>query len=68
VQLVLRNPLDTKEEKTHGTSVAAIFGLPDAPKQVASAAPAPVSRPAPPPPPTVEVFSGTKRTEQALER
>lgn len=68
VQLVLRNPLDTKEEKTHGTSVAAIFGLPDAPKQVASAAPVRVSRPAPPPPPTVEVFSGTKRTEQALER
>jgi pilus assembly protein CpaB len=68
VQLVLRNPLDTKEEKTHGTSVAAIFGLPDEPKQVASAAPVRVSRPAPPPPPTVEVFSGTKRTEQALER
>src|SRR6185312_3135205 len=68
VQLVLRNQLDTKEEKTHGTSVAALFGLPDAPKQIVAAAPVRVARPAPPPPPTVEVFSGTKRTEQALDR
>jgi pilus assembly protein CpaB len=68
VQLVLRNPLDTKEEKTHGTSVAALFGLPEAPKPVA--APVVVARTAPPPPPapTIEIFSGTKRSEQALER
>jgi pilus assembly protein CpaB len=72
VQLVLRNPLDTKEEKTHGTSVAALFGMPEAaaPKVAPAAATVKVSRPAPPtlPAPTVEVFSGTKRSEQALER
>jgi pilus assembly protein CpaB len=72
VQLVLRNPLDTKEEKTHGTSVAALFGMPEAPapKVVAAAAPVRVPRAAAPAAPaqTVEVFSGTKRSEQALER
>jgi pilus assembly protein CpaB len=68
VQLVLRNPLDTKEEKTHGTSVAALFGLPEAPKPVVNTAPVRVLRPAlsPAAVPTVEVFSGTKRSEQAL--
>ncbi len=69
VQLVLRNPLDTKEEKTHGTSVAALFGQDVAPAVVRSAAPARIQRPAPPKPQpdTVEVFSGTKRSEQALD-
>lgn len=69
VQLVLRNPLDTKEQKTPGTSVAALFG------QSVAAAPAPAQAPraaAPPPPAprdtdTVEVFSGVKRSEQSFE-
>jgi pilus assembly protein CpaB len=66
VQLVLRNPLDTNEEKTHGTSVAALFGVAaqPAPKLVASA-PRPV-RPKPQPE-VIEVFNGTKKTEQALD-
>ena len=68
VQLVLRNPLDTKQEATHGTSVAALFGQ--------SVTPAPVrvtrvvaSPPVVPPKPdtTVEVFNGTKRSEQKLD-
>ncbi len=69
VQLVLRNPLDTKEEKTHGTSVAALFGLSDAPKPVASPAAVRVPSPKPSPAPagpTIEIFSGTKRSEQAM--
>ncbi len=70
VQLVLRNPLDTQEEPTHGTSVAALFGVTPPPpvRPVAIAAP---KRPAPvahaPEGPTVEVFNGTKRSEQKLD-
>ena len=74
VQLVLRNPLDTREETTHGASMAALFGLhenagspatlPEKPRAVrAPAAP----RPPPPPPAMVEVFSGVKKSEQTLE-
>ena len=71
VQLVLRNPLDNKEEKTHGTSVAALFGQEAAP--VVRSAPQPrAQRPAPAPAvkapaETVEVFSGTKKSEQTLD-
>ncbi len=70
VQLVLRNPLDTKEETTQGASLAGLFG------QSVRAAPArPVvmmaapraAAPRPPPSETVEVFSGTKRSEQTFE-
>jgi pilus assembly protein CpaB len=73
VQLVLRNPLDEKEEKTLGTSLAGLFGQP------LMAVPAPVvSRPGAPPhraepvrtipeTATVEVFNGNKRTEQSFE-
>lgn len=64
VQLVLRNPLDTKSEVTHGTSIAALFGTPT---------PAPVLKPvrlvaqsAPAPLPTVEVYSGAKRLDQVI--
>jgi|SRR6185312_16099835 len=68
VQLVLRNPLDTKEEATHGTSVAALFGVTPAPVLAVAAPP---RRPAPlprqPDAPTVEVFNGTKRSEQKLD-
>jgi pilus assembly protein CpaB len=63
VQLVLRNPLDTTEEPTHGTNVASLFGVKVAAPVVliAKAAPAPA-----PAPPTVEVYNGAKRSEQAL--
>ncbi len=70
VQLVLRNPLDTKEEATHGTSLAALFGLSapaPAARPVRIAAPKPVPVAAVPPPATVEVFNGTKKTEQKLD-
>ena len=73
VQLVLRNPLDTEEQKTHGTSVAALFGQETAPPVVRSAPPARPQRPVaatpakPQPSTTVEVFSGTKKSEQSLD-
>jgi pilus assembly protein CpaB len=70
VQLVLRNPLDTQEASTSGTSIAKIFGLkaPAAPVVVAPrpAAPEPKVAKVEPPEPTVEVFSGSKRSEQAI--
>lgn len=72
VQLVLRNPLDTLEQTTRGTSIASLFGQ--------SARPVPVSyRPSAPrsiivPPvhhqpavTTIEVFSGTKKSEQVFQ-
>jgi pilus assembly protein CpaB len=65
VQLVLRNPLDTQDEVTHGTSVAVLFGV-----NPAQAAPIQIARvrpmPAPSPLPTVEVYNGAKRSDQVL--
>jgi pilus assembly protein CpaB len=73
VQLVLRNPLDTKQEATRGTSIAQLFGRQPASQAIQSAAPArspspkPVAPPPPPPPPqTVEMFNGMKKSEQTL--
>ena len=68
VQLVLRNPLDTKEETTHGTSLAGLFGEKVASRQLlAKAAPLPAAPlAAAPPPPTVEVFSGSKKADQVI--
>jgi pilus assembly protein CpaB len=74
VQLVLRNPLDTKSEVTPGISVASMYGVSEAavrpaPQPDLSAAaprpPAPVAPPPPAPPPTttIDVFHGSKRTE-----
>ena len=75
IQLVLRNPLDTKEAKTPGTAMARLFGA-AAPTPVAAkpagrpmqSKPAPVpvvavaAPPAPPPPPlVVEVIHGAQR-------
>ena len=72
VQLVLRNPLDTKTENTPGTSIARLFGVSET---------APVERPAPlvrepravtkvirqePAPERVEVFRGGKRSEEVF--
>jgi pilus assembly protein CpaB len=72
VQLVLRNPLDTVEETTPGTSVAKLFGQAEAepakakptPRVRAAAAskPAPVAAPAVVNEPPVEIFAGSKRT------
>lgn len=76
VQLVLRNPLDTQEQVTHGTSIAGLFGVSESKPAVAPAAfnpPLPV-RPraavAPAHEPevaTIEVFNGAKRSEQKFE-
>jgi len=73
VQLVLRNPLDTKQEVTHGTSVASLFGVPET--KPAAPQPARPARPVrqaaaahrKPDVGTVEVFNGVKRTEQEIE-
>ncbi len=74
VQLVLRNPLDTQEEKTQGTSIASLFGT-NVPQRPASETPFKASfRPVasriaihPDATTTVEVFTGTKKTEQKFE-
>ncbi|MGH9656457.1 MAG: Flp pilus assembly protein CpaB, partial [Bryobacteraceae bacterium] len=63
VQLVLRNPLDTKKVKTDGASVAALFGKPaPAPRPVVVARPKPQVQTA-----AVEVYNGVKRTEQIFD-
>lgn len=78
VQLVLRNPLDTNEQVTHGTSLAGLFGQPPA-----GALPTPVLPGAPRIPraaqrlnaferhqaemTTVEIFNGTKRSEEKFQ-
>ncbi len=74
VQLVLRNPIDTKEEITHGASLAGLFGVEvkavTAPRMIGlPMTPRAVVAPAPHPPEatTIEVFSGVKRSEQKLE-
>jgi pilus assembly protein CpaB len=69
VQLVLRNPLDTNEQPTSGISLASLFG------QSVKAATIPVSQIRTPvivrtPSPVtdvIEVFNGTKRSEQKIE-
>jgi pilus assembly protein CpaB len=77
IQLVLRNPLDTKEANTPGTASSAIFsgiaykapGAPAAPRSSAPAKPRPVVVVAaaaperPPAPVIVEVIQGTRRNE-----
>jgi pilus assembly protein CpaB len=76
VQLVLRNPLDTKSEPTKGTSVARMFGVSES-----AVTAAPNSADPPPPAPiqkaklaavvahpmdTIVVFHGAKRTEETF--
>jgi pilus assembly protein CpaB len=73
VQLVLRNPLDTKSEETKGTSIAQLFGVPIVPAVVHSAAPRPrfmktvVEVPVQSRTSTVEVFHGGKRSEETFD-
>jgi len=62
IQLVLRNPLDTKVAKTGGTDVAQLYGAPNLP--VAPHAVPRVQRtPAPSRVFLIEVFNGSKKTE-----
>ena len=72
IQLVLRNPLDTQEEVTRGTSFARLFGADLVPAAAPVSLPsrrtvsaAPIRRD--PDLTTVEVFNGTKKTEQKFE-
>lgn len=75
VQLVLRNPLDTNEETTHGSSIASLFGQPNGSPLAAPAptrtAPLPrhaaIVQPREPRVTTVEMFSGAKRSEQKFD-
>jgi pilus assembly protein CpaB len=75
VQLVLRNPLDTKSEATTGTSVARLFGMPElAPVAARISRPQPAVRSIMQVPvhretevSTVEVFHGGKRTEETFD-
>jgi pilus assembly protein CpaB len=72
VQLVLRNPLDTQEQATQGTSIASLFGQSGKPVPVLFRPPAPRAPVTLPPHhepamTTIEVFSGTKKSEQVFE-
>lgn len=67
VQLVLRNPLDTKEKPTPGISLATLFGVP---VKASTSLPSPkpvMARVSPPDTTTIEVFNGTKRSEQRID-
>ena len=76
VQLVLRNPLDTKSEVTAGTSTAKLYGVSEmaASRPLSIADPTPVYAPRTPAPvrlaPTtiIEVFHGSKRTEESFSK
>jgi pilus assembly protein CpaB len=71
VQLVLRNPLDTQELVTHGSSLSSLFGELPAPTAIlAEPRPRPaIIRAAAPVRTTrvIEIFSGLKRIEQPME-
>jgi pilus assembly protein CpaB len=79
IQLVLRNPLDTKIAKTSGSAMANLFtgqklaapasGGATAPRRPkAEPAPAPVVKKAPPPPIVVEVLHGGRRSDATFRR
>lgn len=64
IQLVLRNPLDTKLDQPPGTAMAQLFGEPAKPRPVAGNHPATVKAAVPPSRMyMVEVFNGAKKTE-----
>ena len=76
VQLVLRNPLDTQEQVTHGSTSYALFGITPPPSSApiyrttlqmpapVATAPRLVAKSAKTEGVSVEIFSGAKRTEQ----
>lgn len=76
VQLVLRNPLDTEDSVTAGTSIAKLFGqstVTATPRTYVPAAVAPAPRVVAALPvrepelATVEIFNGTRRSEQKFD-
>ena len=74
VQLVLRNPLDTKEQVTRGASLAKLLGQEERPvyPMPAQFTPPPAPRASAPvmkepEAETVEVFNGPKRSEQKID-
>jgi len=65
IQLVLRNPLDTKTEDVPVTAMGNIFGdQTPAPAAAPHVARSVKQAPAPPPPFQIEVLNGSKRTDQ----
>jgi pilus assembly protein CpaB len=77
IQLVLRNPLDTKPAKTSGVALASLYGdgAPAAPPRPRVAAPAPkppqpeaVKPAAPPALFHIEIFNGPQRSEAKFTR
>lgn len=67
IQLVLRNPLDTDTTKTPGVAMAGLFSDGSAPKPKPTVVRASQPRVQAPPPPRVflvEVYNGSKRTEE----
>ena len=66
IQLVLRNPLDTDFAKSPGTAMAQLFGEPKGPAkaQPVAATPHKEAKPAVPRVYMVEVFNGSKKTEE----
>lgn len=63
IQLILRNPLDTRTDSTPGTAMAQLFGEPVAPRPVVAGRPAPKAAVAPSRTYLVEVFNGSKKSE-----
>ena len=63
IQLVLRNPLYTKVDKTPGTAMAQLFGNPIPPKVAVAGHATPKAAPVAPRVYMVEVFNGSKKTE-----
>ena len=66
LQLVLRNPLDTETPKTPGLAMASVFSEGTPPKAVKAEyrKPMVVEKPAPPRVFLVEVFNGSKRSQE----
>lgn len=64
IQLVLRNPLDTKVDPVKGTAMTNLFEDKGAPATPARSSVRVKSRPKAPPPFSVVVINGSKRTEE----
>ena len=64
IQLVLRNPLDTKVDPVKGTAMTNLFEDKNAPATPARSTVRVKSRPKAPPPFSVVVINGSKRTEE----